>query len=98
MSEKKPVPNVVEPHTKKCPICGKASYSRGGIHPQCAMAEGDRPRILKLAEQRKAAAENKAEALASSKPRSWEKVCPKCQARVPANRTHCTCGHRFFDE
>ena len=60
MSEKKPTPIVVERDNKKCPICGKSSYSRDGIHPQCAMAQADGPRKLQLAAQKKALAEIKA--------------------------------------
>jgi hypothetical protein len=30
-----------------CPICKKAVYSRGGIHPQCAMIQSDPPRSRK---------------------------------------------------
>jgi hypothetical protein len=26
-----------------CPVCGKAVYSRGGVHPQCAMIQDDTP-------------------------------------------------------
>jgi hypothetical protein len=25
-----------------CPVCGKASYSRDGIHPQCAVLRADK--------------------------------------------------------
>jgi hypothetical protein len=27
-----------------CPVCKKAVYSRGGIHPQCAMIQSEPPR------------------------------------------------------
>lgn len=60
MSEKKPVPIVVGRDSKKCPICGKSSYSRGGIHPQCAVTQADEPRNQRLAVQRKALAAVKA--------------------------------------
>jgi hypothetical protein len=26
-----------------CPVCKKAAYSRGGIHPQCAMIRPEPP-------------------------------------------------------
>jgi hypothetical protein len=35
-----------------CPMCGKRSYSLGGIHPQCAVQQADAPRQRQLAEQR----------------------------------------------
>jgi RNA polymerase subunit RPABC4/transcription elongation factor Spt4 len=95
MSEKKPIPSVIEPNSKKCPICGKASYSQGGIHPQCAMAQADGPRRMKLAADKKALAHEKAEA-DRGKLRTWEKSCPKCKTRMPANRPTCPCGHHFM--
>ncbi len=27
----------------RCPVCHQAVYSRGGIHPQCAMRQSDPP-------------------------------------------------------
>jgi len=63
MSHKKPgpvsTPGIRPP--KICPVCGSSSYSRDGIHPQCAQQQADAPRIAKIkakkkAEQAKAAA------------------------------------------
>jgi hypothetical protein len=28
----------------RCPVCHQAVYSRGGIHPQCAVKQSDPPR------------------------------------------------------
>ena len=44
MSSEKSV--IIVPQTPRnlCPICGKAAYSLGGIHPQCAMQQADRDR------------------------------------------------------
>jgi len=28
----------------RCPVCHQSVYSRGGIHPQCAMSQADPPR------------------------------------------------------
>jgi hypothetical protein len=39
---------VVKP---PCPVCGKPSYSRGGVHPQCSMRQAD---ALSRAAQRSA--------------------------------------------
>ncbi|HEY1598276.1 MAG TPA: hypothetical protein VGG64_01650 [Pirellulales bacterium] len=36
MSEKKPKPEVLSVPRKVCPVCGKPSYSPGGVHPQCS--------------------------------------------------------------
>jgi hypothetical protein len=56
MSEKKPEPILyTAPSRKPCPVCGKASYSRNGVHPQCAVQQADRPRQLLLAEAKRQA-------------------------------------------
>src|SRR5262245_54730391 len=56
MSSEKSV--VVFPPTPRniCPICGKASYSAGGIHPQCAMQKADEPRLARLKAEKAAEA------------------------------------------
>ena len=59
MSEMKPNPNVVERGGKICPICGKQSYSREGVHPQCSVTQADAPRKTLLAAEKKAKAEEK---------------------------------------
>jgi hypothetical protein len=53
MNEKKPTP-ILERNTKVCPVCGKPSYSREGVHPQCSMIQADAPRKVRLAAERKA--------------------------------------------
>ena len=57
MSEKKPV--FTEPNSKACPVCGKSSYSLGGIHPQCAVLLADAPRADRLDAEKKAKAKAK---------------------------------------
>jgi hypothetical protein len=54
MSEKKPTPIIGESNSKICPVCGKRSYSLGGIHPQCSVALADEPRKKLLAAEKKA--------------------------------------------
>ena len=56
MTEKKLTPIVVTHGSKICPVCGKPSYSREGVHPQCAMIQADAPRAMHLAAERKAKA------------------------------------------
>jgi hypothetical protein len=56
MSEKKPIPIIVERNRKNCPVCGKRSYSRDGVHPQCSVTQADAPRKLRLAADKKAKA------------------------------------------
>ena len=41
MSERKPTLSIAERSNKICPICKKRSYSRDGVHPQCAMIRSD---------------------------------------------------------
>lgn len=41
---KKPEPLIKPPAQQKCPVCGHASYSPGGIHPQCNRAKADKLR------------------------------------------------------
>lgn len=43
---------------KKCPVCDKNSYSKDGIHPQCAESRSDEPRRLELAAEKKAIKES----------------------------------------
>ncbi len=57
MHHKKPTPLLV-PVSKPprvCPVCGTSSYSRDGIHPQCAQKQADAPRVAKIKAQVKAA-------------------------------------------
>jgi len=53
MSEKKPTPSVRDNKERLCPVCGKRSYSKDSIHPQCAMILADAPRANRLAAERK---------------------------------------------
>jgi hypothetical protein len=84
MSITKPTPAARAPAL--CPVCGKASYSQGGVHPQCAVARAD---ARHKARRTKAAPKVKpARAL-------WTKRCPHCGREVAARRYACDCGHRF---
>jgi hypothetical protein len=57
MNTKKPEPLIIPQQRtgRLCPICGKASYSLKGIHPQCAVQQADAPRQLLLAEEKRQA-------------------------------------------
>jgi hypothetical protein len=64
VNHKKPDPISADPKRKKCPVCGKPSYSASGVHPQCCSTRSDA--VLRAA--RKAAnllAEAQAAALAA---------------------------------
>jgi len=54
MSEQKQTPNPRDRNGVVCPVCKKRSYSRGGVHPQCAMVQADEPRKLRLAAEKRA--------------------------------------------
>jgi hypothetical protein len=68
MSVKKPIPLVVSPTRRLCPICGQPSYSSIGIHPQCAVSQADAPRCEILAAERKARAQQRSETMDNVKP------------------------------
>lgn len=50
MQVKKPIPQTTQEIKPRnlCPVCGKVSYSRGGIHPQCSQSREDAPRLKAL--------------------------------------------------
>lgn len=90
MSEKKPVPFISSEKGKMCPVCGKKSYSRAGIHPQCAAKQADDTRSKVIKEKRKREA-------ATRDSSSWnKKSCPQCQAVSHVRLKQCQCGHVFF--
>jgi hypothetical protein len=90
MDNKKPTPIFQQRAIKKCPVCGEPSYSRDGIHPQCAIQQADEPRRVKLAAIKKKKDEQKKPA---AKP--WSKTCPKCHTEVHVRQLSCGCGHCF---
>jgi endogenous inhibitor of DNA gyrase (YacG/DUF329 family) len=90
MSSEKTDIVVAPPAKLPCPVCGKASYSPGGIHPQCAMQLADEPRLARL----------RATKAATPKPqkaarKSWQKKCPACGKQSHVSRQSCECGHTF---
>ena len=90
MSEKKPVPWISQPSGKLCPVCGKRTYSQGGIHPQCAVHQADSVRAEKIKAERKLEA-------STVKPSTWtKKKCPKCGSESHVRRKVCDCGFAFF--
>jgi hypothetical protein len=87
MSEKKPVVARTVPAPGLCPVCGKASYSLNGTHPQCSVARAD---AISRAARKAAGAE-----VVEAPRKSWSKPCPKCKRQIPARRIVCDCGHKF---
>jgi hypothetical protein len=67
MQIKKPVPSMTQDNKPRrlCPVCGKVSYSRGGMHPQCSQTREDAPRIARLKAAKKAELQKRAVANAA---------------------------------
>jgi hypothetical protein len=90
-NNKKPTPLAQQPDRKLCPVCKQPSYSRDGIHPQCAIELADSPRKKRLAEEKKKEATTKKK----TKQKSWNKKCPACHEEVHVRLKVCSCGHNF---
>jgi predicted RNA-binding Zn-ribbon protein involved in translation (DUF1610 family) len=99
MSSEKSVVVIPQAPRQLCPICGKASYSAGGVHPQCAMQKADEPRLIRLKAARAAEAKLEKPApqtkSAKSALQTWKKRCPKCGTQIYARQKACKCGHKF---
>jgi hypothetical protein len=96
MSEASPdtLLRVNEGLPRSCPVCKKATYSREGIHPQCAERERDRARMKQLRDNQRAAKE--AHKRANPIPlKPFHRHCPSCSADVPPRVAECSCGYRF---
>ena len=76
-----------------CPVCGTRSYSRGGIHPQCAQQRADAKRMERVKAKRKT--ETREPATPSLVVRSWHKLCPRCKAELHVRKLSCACGYEF---
>jgi hypothetical protein len=94
MSEKRPKPLLATRVNHRCPVCGQISYSRAGIHPQCAARQEDEKRKSRM-KQEKPSAQAKKPAIPASGVPPWRKVCPKCNTLQHARKTVCRCGHTF---
>ena len=75
--------------SKSCPVCGESSYSKDGIHPQCAVQLADESRKEQLHAARKASQAGE------PKQKSWNKQCPQCKSQLHVRRKECDCGHVF---
>ena len=95
MSHKKPTPILGEHNMKICPVCGKRSYSAGGIHPQCAVQQADTPRTQQIKTNKKTEAKKKP--MAPKVSQVWnQKKCPECGAESHVRKKTCNCGFHFF--
>jgi hypothetical protein len=96
MDDKKPSPLAVRENKpgRVCSVCGTATYSRGGIHPQCAQAQAEVLRVAQFKAMKKVENPQKKSADRSTLS-PWQKLCPKCQAVLHTRKVTCGCGHRF---
>jgi hypothetical protein len=90
MSSEPAIEIVPPPPKTLCPICGKPTYSAGGIHPQCAMQQADEPRLKRLRAAKSSESKSK-----KSTQQTWKRRCPKCGNPVHVRRKACECGHQF---
>jgi hypothetical protein len=87
----KPKPLYAARDPRICPVCGHASYSVGGVHPQCAVRQADARRLE--AEKQEAV---RAEAVNGPQRRKpLHRFCPKCHAQVHVRHQKCECGYMF---
>jgi hypothetical protein len=96
MDDKKSTPLAVHENKpgRVCSVCGTATYSRGGIHPQCAQAQAEASRIELFKAMKKVEEPKKNDAHRSILS-PWQKLCPKCRAVLHTRKVTCECGHRF---
>jgi len=90
---RKPLPLYIAPVRKHCPICGEASYSFAGVHPQCAMKQADLLRMQRIKPSTKPV--KKPASPAAAEFSRWQRVCPKCRTLVHVRKKACDCGHIF---
>jgi hypothetical protein len=93
LSHKKPEPIIPQHQPNICPVCGKASYSAAGIHPQCAVKQADdkRQQVLKREKSEHPTKPPKK----NQSPGRWQKLCPECKLSQHVRKKVCTCGHVF---
>lgn len=92
MSARKPRPLYVPVVRNHCPVCGEVSFSRHGIHPQCAARRADERRMKNRKPPKK---KPRPQTARSAALRPWHKPCPKCKNQVHVRKATCTCGYVF---
>lgn len=79
---RKPEPLLPSRLRALCPVCGKPSYSRAGVHPQCAMLAADQAHARRTTVSPPQPA-----------PQPHAHRCPRCQEIQSVRRRTCECGH-----
>lgn len=94
MHAKRPIPLYASKPRPLCPVCGQPTYSRAGIHPQCAQERADKERMEEV-KAKKNAETQPAKVVSPEEVKSWHKRCPKCRAEVHVRSSSCDCGYHF---
>lgn len=94
MHSKRPIPLYVAKPRPLCPVCGQPSYSRAGVHPQCAQDRADKVRMEQVKAKRDSEASTN-KTVSPEEVKSWHKRCPKCRAEVHIRCASCECGFHF---
>ena len=87
LAHTKPEPLIPVLQRPLCPVCGVVSYSRAGVHPQCAMVASDTVQTSRINARKAAQPKPAAPAL-----RRFERICPGCKAVQHVRRRTCECG------
>jgi hypothetical protein len=95
---RKPIPLHQGRPPKRCPICGQASYSSQGIHPQCSARQSDSQRVSQCKAAAAAEATSQAAVALKTDMNPWQTVCPKCRVVVHIRRKVCECGHHLLEK
>ena len=91
---KRTLPLQAPAQRQRCPVCGEASYSRAGIHPQCAQRQADAKRMARCRSRAKAK-RPAAKPTAVATLKAWHKLCPRCRTQIHIRKSRCACGHDF---
>ena len=94
MTHKKPDPIIPGKQPNICPVCGKASYSAAGVHPQCSVKKADLEQAEKYKEQAKTD-DKQSNSKKNTKLSRWQKTCPMCKAALHVRKKACECGLHF---
>ncbi len=90
-AHKKPLPLFGATTREPCPVCGHASYSLAGIHPQCAVRAADKVLNDRIKARQQARPDHPPEELLSH----YHKRCPGCKKVQHVRKQICDCGRKL---